>query len=303
MRCFWFILWVGLLLLPGAWAQGLNVAATTPIIGDLVQEVGGNRIRLTVAVPMGADPHSFEPRPSTIRAISAARVLFANGMYLEPFLGRLQVGLPRGARTVLLAEGAPNLLCVTEAQLQEEQRLGLYVHRHGLCDPHLWLDPSFVVLYVNRIREVLSELDPAGREFYTRRADDFIRRLKTLDAEIQSCIAGTPPANRRLVVQHDAFRYAARHYQFEVVGSLASFAGQQRGARALSELALRMQQERVRLIATEPQFADAEARAMAEATGARIIMLLSDTLTPQVPGFLAMLRHNGRVLCEAFAQP
>lgn len=290
-------------LLPTAvWAQGLNVAATTPILGDLVREVGAGRLRLTVIVPIGADPHSFEPRPSTARALAGARVLFANGLYLETFLSKLQAGLPQGARTVLLAEGLPNLLCLTEAERRAEVEQGMQVHRHGLCDPHLWLDPNFARLYVERILRVLSELDPAGREFYTRRSTDFLRRLEATDNEIKACLAAIPPNRRRIIVHHDAFRYAARHYGFEVVGSLASFMGQQRGPRALSELALRIKQEGVQVIATEPQFAAGEARALAEATGARVITLLSDTLTPQVPTYLELLRFNGMSLCTAFAR-
>ncbi|RIH76507.1 metal ABC transporter substrate-binding protein [Meiothermus hypogaeus] len=290
-------------LLPtAARAQGLNVAATTPILGDLVREVGAGRVRLAVVVPMGADPHSFEPRPSTVRALAGARVLFANGLYLETFLSKLQAGLPQGARTVLLAEGLPNLLCLTEAERRAEIEQGLQVHRHGLCDPHLWLDPSYARLYVERIQGVLSQLDPAGQDFYARRSADFLRRLESTDSEIKACLAAIPPNRRRIVVQHDAFRYAARHYGFEVVGSLASFVGQQRGPRALSELALRIKQEGVQVIATEPQFAAGEARTLAEATGARVITLLSDTLTPQVPTYLELLRFNGMNLCTAFAR-
>ena len=69
-------------------AQPLPVAATTGFIGDMARNVGGERVRVSVAVPLGADPHSFEPRPSTLREVSGAQVLFANGLGLEPFLDK-----------------------------------------------------------------------------------------------------------------------------------------------------------------------------------------------------------------------
>ncbi|RDI96562.1 zinc ABC transporter substrate-binding protein [Meiothermus sp. QL-1] len=297
MRGWFFLLLMG--FLPGL-AQGLPVAATTPILADLVREVGGERVRLAQVVPMGADPHSFEPRPSTLRALSGARVLFANGLGLETFLPKLQAGLPPGARTVLLAEGAPDLICFSEAELRAERARGLEVHRHGPCDPHLWLEPTYARLYVERIEATLAGLDPRGRAYYAQRRADFLRRLAAVDQEVRACLEAVPPAQRRLVVQHDAFRYAARYYGFSVVGSLASFAGQQRGPRALEELARQMRQLGVRVIAAEPQFAPREARALAEATGARVVTLFSDTLTREVPTYLALLRHNGRALCEAF---
>ncbi|WP_147371093.1 metal ABC transporter substrate-binding protein, partial [Meiothermus luteus] len=253
-------------------------------------------------VPMGADPHSFEPRPSTVRALASVRVLFANGLHLETFLPKLQAVLPRGVQTVLLAEGAPNLLCISEAERKRELEQGLDVHRHGLCDPHLWLDPSYARRYVERIQATLSALDPSGQAFYARQTADFLRRLEAADAEIKACLTALPKNQRRLVVQHDAFRYAARHYGFEVVGSLAHFSGQEQGPQALSELARQMRQEGVRVIAAEPQFSATQARVLAEATGARVITLLSDTLTPQVPTYLALLIHNGRALCQAFSR-
>ncbi len=89
-------------------AQSLRVAATTTVIADLVREVGGERVRVVSVVPMGADPHSFEPRPSSIQALSGARILFANGMNLEAFLGRILPQLPQGAQVVRSAEGLPN---------------------------------------------------------------------------------------------------------------------------------------------------------------------------------------------------
>lgn len=299
MRLF---LWLFLLLLTPGLAQALRVAATTPILADLVREIGGERVGVVGVVPMGADPHSFEPRPSTVRALTSVKVLFANGLHLETFLPKLQGALPRGAQTVFLAEGASNLLCISEAERRRELEQGLDIHRHGLCDPHLWLDPSYARHYAEGIQATLSALDPGGRAFYARRTADFLRRLEAIDAEIRACLTALPQNRRRLVVQHDAFRYAARHYGFEVVGSLAHFSGQERGPQALSELARRMRQEGVRVIATEPQFSAAQARALAEATGARVITLLSDTLTPQVPTYLALLSHNGRALCEAFAR-
>lgn len=252
-------------------------------------------------IPRGADPHSFEPRPSTIRGLARARLLFANGLSLETFLHRLEAGLPRGAQVVLLSNGAPNLICISEAERKAELQQGLDVHRHGLCDPHLWLEPTYARLYAQRIQEALSALDPAGRRHYANQLSDFLRRLEVVSNETKACLSSIPPAARRLVVQHDAFRYAARYFSFEVVGSLAHFSGQQRGPRVLSELAQRMQREGVRVVAVEPQFAQREAQSLAEATGAKVITLLSDTLTLEAPTYLALLRHNGQTLCKAFS--
>ena len=290
-------LWVGASVALG---QGLPVAATTGVIADLVREVAGGRVALTVVVPMGSDPHSFEPRPSSLRGVARARVLFANGLYLEPFLPKLEAALPWGSRTVLLAEGQPGLICITPEQHAQEARQGLDVHRHGLCDLHLWLDPGYALAYARRIHDTLAALDTAGAPAYAGRLRDFARRLEAVDRAVQECLAAVPRGRLRVVVQHDAFQYAARHYGFQVVGSLAGFAGQDRGLRNYLELARRLEQEQVRVIISEPQFGEGEVRALAEASGARVVRLYSDALTREVPTYLDLLRHNGQALCEAF---
>src|SRR5690606_16854097 len=118
-------------LLAAALAQ-VQVAATTPILADLVRQVGGNRVAVVAVVPPGADPPTFEPTPSVAQALSQTRLLFANGLGLEPYLPKLQALLPKNARVVLLGEGQPGLIC-GEDHAEED-------HGHGPCDPHLWLD-------------------------------------------------------------------------------------------------------------------------------------------------------------------
>jgi len=287
---------LGLLVLFGlASGQAVSVAATTTVIADLVREIGGNRVRVVTVVPMGADPHSFEPRPSTVQALSRVRLLFANGMNLEVFLEHIAAQLPRGAQVVRLAEGLPDPICYTQADREAPG-----AHLHGPCDPHLWLDPNYGIAYAERIRDALIGLDPAGRGQYEARLADFVARVRAADSEVKACLARTPEANRKAVVQHDAYRYAGRHYGIQFVGSIANFAGQSQGTRAFINLARAMRERGVRVIFTEPQFAQAEARALAEATGASIFTLHSDALTPQVPSYLELIRSNWRTMCEAF---
>lgn len=289
-RWFVVVIFIGLAL-----GQPLQVAATTTVIADMVREVGSSRVRVVTVVPMGADPHSFEPRPSTVQAIAGSRLLFANGMNLEVFLDHIAAQLPRNAQVVRLAEGLPNPICYTQADREAPG-----AHLHGPCDPHLWLDPTYGLVYAERIRDALARLDPAGHSLYEARLAEFRAKLNAADAAVKACISRTPPANRKAVVQHDAYRYAGRHYGIEFVGSIANFSGQQQGARAFANLALAMRERGVRVIFTEPQFAQTEARALAEATGARVFTLHSDALTPKVASYLALIERNGQTMCEAF---
>lgn len=285
--------------LGSAWAQPVQVAATTGFIADMVRNVGGSRVTVVQVVPGGSDPHSFEPRPSVVQAISRAQVFFANGLGLEPFFEKLEAQLPKSARVVELADGMPNLIELKEdAQAPGSKRE--HGHDHGEYDPHLWLDPTYGIRYVEKIRDTLSAVDPAGRATYTQNAAGYIAQIRQADAGVQRCLANVPPAQRKLVSQHEALLYLGRHYQLTIVGSIADFAGQERGPARLARLAQAMKKENVRVIFAEPQFSQGEARALAEATGARIVRIYSDAFDNTVNTYLKLIQANGQAICQAF---
>ncbi|MGK0619595.1 metal ABC transporter substrate-binding protein [Meiothermus cerbereus] len=282
----------------GVQAQGVPVAATTGFIADMVRNVGGGRVSVVQVVPDGSDPHSFEPRPSVIQAIAKSRVVFANGLALEPFLHKLEAQLPRKARVVELADGMPNLIEVAEKEGHRQEKE--HDHQHGAYDPHLWLDPTYGIRYVQKIRDTLISLDPAGRAAYTQNAARYIDQIRQADAEVQRCLASIPPARRKLVSQHASLGYFNRYYKLTSIGSIADFVGQERGPASLARLAQAMKKEGVRVIFVEPQFSQNQARALAEATGARIVRIYSDAFDNTVNTYLKLIQANGQAICQAF---
>ena len=276
-----------LLLLVPALAQ-VRVAATTPILADLVRQVGGSRVQVVTVVPPGADPHTFEPTPTLAKALSQTRLLFANGLGLEPFLPKLKTLLPRGARVVLLAEGRKGLICEEEAHHEKEEE-----HAHGPCDPHLWLDPTYAVAYAQTIAEELSRLDPGGKAHYQTNLKLFQKEVEKRDRALMACgLKGT-----KVVAQHDAFRYFARRYGLVVVGVLSHGSAQEVGSRSFLVLLEKAKKEGVRLVLAEPQFQGKALRTLAEALGARVAVLYTDTLDDKVRSYLDLLDHNRKALC------
>lgn len=262
----------------------VQVAATTPILADLVRQVGGERVRVASVLPPGADPHTFDPTPSTAKALAQARVLFANGLGLEPFLPKLQTLLPKEARVVRLGEGERDLIC------EEGQEDG---HAHGPCDPHLWLDPTYALRYAEKIAQELTRLDPQGERTYRANLARFREEVARRDQAFRACgLKGV-----KAIAQHDAFRYFARRYGLTIVGTLATSSAQEKGSRAFLELVQKAEREGVRLILAEPQFRGQALKALAEATGARVALLYTDTLDAKVPTYLALLDHNRKALC------
>ena len=189
----------------------LRVVATTSIAGDVVQNVGGGLIDLTVLMPPGADPHSFEPTPQDVAAVADAHVLFANGAGLEEFLEPLLESAGEGVAVVPVSYGIELL------QLGEEA--GAEHHQRG-ADPHTWFDPNNVIVWTRNIAHVLSTLDPGSAEMYEANAEAYAAELERLDGWIREQLAQVPEENRKLVTDHASFGYFAQRYGFEQVGSV-----------------------------------------------------------------------------------
>jgi zinc/manganese transport system substrate-binding protein len=189
-----------------AQADSLKVLATETFLRDIAQNVAGERLTVQGLLPATVDPHEYEPSPQDVAKVADSRVLIVNGLGYEEWLKRTldNVG---GQRLVITA---------TDGLSPRADPSG----EHPDGDPHMWMDPTNVVRYVENVRDGLSQADPAGREVYTTNADAYIAKLKDLDGWIKSEVAKLPPEKRLLVTNHDALGYFAQAYGFTVVGAV-----------------------------------------------------------------------------------
>ncbi len=214
MKKRWLLL-VGLTLISGILftgctqqtKSGLNVVATTTIIGDVVQQVGGNHINLVVLLPVGADPHTYEPRPQDVAAIHDADVVFLNGLELEHSLEPIITANATG-KVVVVSDGIEVL--PFSATPGDET--------HSAGDPHVWMDPNNVKIWVTNIEKVLTQLDPPGTQTYKANAAAYQEQLSTLDNWIRDEIDQIPAVDRKLVTDHQSLGYFAKQYGMELAG-------------------------------------------------------------------------------------
>ena len=183
----------------GVDGDALEVVASMSIIADFAEQVGGDAVTVTSLVPIGADPHVHEPTPADARAVADADLVLGNGVGLEPWFDDLVAG--SGQEVITVTEELAHLVIDDE---------------DGEDDPHLWMVPPMAAAYVERIAEVLAELDPERAETYHDNATAYVERLEGLDAELAAELASIPEEHRILVTPHDAYSYFADHYGFEV---------------------------------------------------------------------------------------
>jgi zinc/manganese transport system substrate-binding protein len=203
---------------PAAAQEGgdpLQVVATFSILGDLVQNVGGDRIELTTIIQAGADAHTFEPTPRDAEALAEADLIFEHGLDFEPWLDDLDEASGGDASRVVVSEG----ITPREAEAHEGEHEDEEGDEHGEFDPHTWHDVANAMLMVQAIRDALVAADPADAATYQANADAYLQRLQALDDFVVAEVAKLPEERRKLVTSHDTFGYFAARYGFEIVGT------------------------------------------------------------------------------------
>lgn len=263
---------------PAAGDGKLQVVATTTIVGDVVQQIGGDAIDLAVLLPVGADPHSFDPAPADVVTISKADVIFINGAGLEAFMAQLLQNATSTASVVEVSAGIE--LINQEAHADEEADADEEHHEHTGGDPHTWTDPNNVIIWVDNIAAELSRLAPAHADQFAANAERYRQELQTLDTWVRAQVELIPEANRKIVTDHAVFGYFAQRYGFEQVGAVIPSFNTMAEPSAQDIAAL---EDAIRTLGVKAVFVGRTvspdlARRVADDTGARLVPVYTGSL-------------------------
>ena len=201
----------------------LQVVATHSILGDLVKNVGGDKIALLVLVGAGGDAHTFEPTPQDIEQIAKAGLLFENGLEFEGWLDAAFTASDSKAQRVAVSAGIEPLAADEEAEAHAEDEADDHSaedeDHHGEADPHIWQSVSNWILAAKNVRDALIKADPANATTYEANAAAYTAELEKLDMDIFAKANALPAAQRIMFTSHDALGYFAARYGFEVAGT------------------------------------------------------------------------------------
>jgi ABC-type Zn uptake system ZnuABC Zn-binding protein ZnuA len=273
----------------------LDVVASTSFLADIAQNVAGDRFEVASLVPLGTDPHAFEPAPSDLKDVAGADLVIVNGAGLEgPLLTTLEnavgdtpiVDASAGLRTRIPQPGEPALAS-------------------GETDPHFWLDPELVKTYVHNIEAAFGRTDPAGAATYAANADAYVAKLDAMDTWIREQVARVPRADRKLVMDHASHGYFADRYGFTIVGTVIPGAttGESPTARHLSDLTRTIRATGAKAIFVEAGENPQLAEQIAAETGVTVVTdLLDHSLTAAggpAPTYIDMIKFDTRRIVEA----
>jgi ABC-type Zn uptake system ZnuABC Zn-binding protein ZnuA len=273
----------------------LKVVAAETFLADIAQNVAGDRVKIEALIPLGVDPHGFEPTPTDVAKIADSSVLIVNGAGFEEFLAKLLKNAG-GQRAVI--EAAAGLI---SRQRQE----GEMADPDHVGDPHFWLDPNNVIKYVENIRDGLSKADPEGAATYRANAGAYIAKLNELDRWIAKRVDEVPAANRLLVTNHESFGYFADHYGFKIIGTLlpSVSTGSTPSAQQLAQLIDHIKAAGAKAIFLETGANPQLAEQVAKETGSKVITsLYSHSITEArgpAPTYLDMMKFNTNAIVDA----
>lgn len=184
----------------------LNIVATTGMIADLVQNIGGDRVTVTALMGPGVDPHLFKASRGDIGKLARADVIFYNGFHLEGKMTNILQKISRTKPTIPLMNG------VDKSRLKQPPEFA------GQYDPHIWFDVSLWIAVTEFVRDKLIEIDSSYSQHYLSNSEIYLGQLQELHTWIKNQVAMIPAGQRTLITAHDAFGYFGNAYNIKVMG-------------------------------------------------------------------------------------
>ena len=200
--------------------RNLNVVATTPMVGEFVNQVGGDNINLTILMPAEADPHSYEPSPQDAGTIADADLVFYTGLKYEP-APVVKLLENSACSPEILAEVGESVYPIEfNEEGEEDEEEGHEGHGHGAYDPHFWFDPSRVVYAAEYIEGKLSELDPSNQSNFEASLVSYKSELSSLTGQVSDLISTVPSQNRKLITTHESLGYLEAKFGLQVLSTI-----------------------------------------------------------------------------------
>ena len=279
-------------LLASAWADPkIKVVATFSILSDLVRQVGGDRVEVASLVGEDQDPHMYEPKPSDIKKITDADLVFINGLGFEGWLKRLIESSDYKGELIVVSDAVHPRL-VFEGTL--------------IRDPHAWHSIPNAKIYVTNILEALKKLDPASQDYYEKRARTYLSSLTKLDQSIREEIDQIPPQRRKIITAHDAFGYFGNTYGVEFLAPKGISTETEAKVQNVVDLIKKIRKYKIKTVFIE-NIADPKLlKQIAQEGGATLGgTLYSDALSSKdgpAPTYLEMMRYNVDLLLSSMQQ-
>ncbi|BDZ68900.1 metal ABC transporter solute-binding protein, Zn/Mn family [Methanobacterium ferruginis] len=243
---------------------------------EFVKRVGGDRVNVTVIVPSGADPHTYEPLPNQMKQVQDAQIYFQVGSGIEFELSWMDkiASMNPEMKLVNTSEG------ITLLPNTAEQEEG--------SDPHVWVSPKNAKIMVDNIYQTLIQTDPENKDYYTENRDEYLKELDELDKNITQTLSGKN--NTKIMVYHPAWAYFCRDYNLQQIAIESE--GKEPTPQEIANLVDEARADNIKIIFVTPEFSSSNAEVIANEIGGKVVVV-----DPLDSNYL----ENMQKVAEAFA--
>ncbi|MDD4986157.1 MAG: zinc ABC transporter substrate-binding protein [Dehalococcoidales bacterium] len=253
-------------------ATELGVVVTVLPQAEFVESIGGEKVDVTVMVPPGASPHTYEPTPGQMEKLARARMYAKVGSGVEFELSWMDK-LSAANQDMLVVDCSQGIQ-LQEAAAEEEHEEESdghedEEHEHGAMDPHIWMSPRNAQVMVQNIARGLIAVDPDNRDYYEQNRDAYLQELIQLDQDIAEGLSGVE--NRMFMVYHPSFGYFARDYDLTMLP--IEDEGKEPTPAGLAHLIEQAGEFNVKVVFASPQFNPNGARVITDAIDGRVFLI------------------------------
>ncbi|MCQ6558734.1 metal ABC transporter solute-binding protein, Zn/Mn family [Paenibacillus mendelii] len=274
----------------------LQVTATTGMIADVVNNIGGDQVEAIGLMGPGVDPHLYKATQGDIKKLDNADIIFYNGLHLEGKMGEMFEKLEKKKATVAVSKAIPSSELLSNPTASDAP------------DPHIWFNVRNWISAAEVIRDTLVEKDPAHADSYKTRASEYIAKLEELDAYAKEQIATIPEPVRVLVTAHDAFGYFGKAYNIKVMGLQGISTASEYGSKDVSNLRDYLVENKIKAVFVESSVPKKSIEAVIEGAGKmghEVVIggeLFSDAMGKngtEEGTYIGMVKHNVDTIVNA----
>ena len=234
----------------------IGVIVSIPPQAEFVEKIGGDKVKVTIMVPPGANPHTYEPLPDQLNDVSQAELYAEVGSGIEfENVWMDKISSTNKKMVILNCSEGINFIPNTENDGDNEY------------DTHVWVSPQNAKIMVENIYQGLIQVDPANRDYYKANKDKYLKELEKADESIKKSLSGHK--NNKIMVYHPAWGYFCRDYGLIQIAIEKN--GKEPTPQGLASLINQAKKEKIKIIFISPQYSRKNADAIASEIGGQVI--------------------------------
>ena len=222
---------------------------------EFVNAVGGDKVNVTVMVPPGANPHTYEPLPEQLKNVSRAKMYIEVGTPLEFELNYMDQIKSVNPHMLIVNSSSGVSLIPNTAE-----------HEEG-ADPHIWVSPKNAKIMVENIYQNLVQIDPSNQDYYRKNKDNYIHQLDELDKNLTQSLKGKEDSN--ILVYHPSWAYFCKDYHLNQIAIESG--GKEPTPQEIANIVDMAKKYNIKVVFVEPQYSPKSAEVIASEIGGQVI--------------------------------